>query len=247
MTTETLNIIIPAFNEEACIEQTVRQIFAIESNLPIPLHVIVVNDYSTDRTAEIVRSMQLTFSHLTLINRRGNHGLGRCINRGIEEARDGYIAIMMADLADDPNDLAPMLLKLREEHFDLVCGSRYIHGGHANHHLRLKGNLSFILGKAIQLLTGIPTCDATNAFKMYKTSWLDKIGILYSDNYASGIEIAVRTYCQGGRVTEIPTRWQDRSFGTSHFKILKTGPEYLYWFVWAVFKSSIHRLQNFIK
>ena len=237
----TLNVIVPAYNEEDNIEETVNALQEIRDQIDIPYRIIIVNDRSTDNTRKIVEKLVTRFDNVTLVNRNGNHGLGRCINRGFEELQDGFVVIVMADLADDIQDI-PRMLRVLLGGYDLVCGSRYTRGGSANHDLKLKGLLSFMLGRTLRFATGLPTVDATNAFKMYRTDLLDRVGILRSDNYASGMEITIKAYANGYRVTEIPTIWRDRSFGSSHFRIFKAAPEYLTWFFWCVWRVWSRRL-----
>ena len=109
-----LNIIVPAFNEELNISETIRTIHEIQERVNLPHKLIVVNDNSTDRTREIVRKLQDKYDNLVLINRRGNHGLGRCLNRAYEEVEGGVVVAVMADLADDVNDISKMMEKIRE-------------------------------------------------------------------------------------------------------------------------------------
>jgi len=231
-----LNIIVPAFNEEQNISETIRTIEEIQSLVTIPHKLIVVNDNSTDRTREVVETLKGKYDNLVLINRRGNHGLGRCLDRAYEEVEGGAVVAVMADLADDVNDIPRLLAKLREG-YDLVSASRYVPRGSGEHGNRLKHFLSRLLGKTLQLLIGLPTNDATNAYKMYRADILDKIGILKSDNYTTGLEITVKAFIHGLRIAEIPTVWKDRSQGQSHFRIARVAPEYVRWFLWAVWKG----------
>lgn len=231
-----LNIIVPAYNEEPNISQTIRTIREIQERVRIPHKLIVVNDNSTDRTKEIVRQLQEENDDLVLVNRRGNHGLGRCINRGYEEVEGGAIVVVMADLADDVAAIPAMLEKIREG-YDLVSASRYIPGGEGEHRDRVKHLLSRLLGAALKLLVGLPTNDATNAYKMYRSDILDRIGILRSDNYTTGLELTVKAHLAGFRIAEVPTVWKDRTGGKSHFKLFKVGPEYCRWFLWAVWQK----------
>ncbi len=234
-----LNIIVPAYNEEQNISETIRTIQEIQNRVDIPHKLIVINDNSTDRTGDIVENLLKTSPNLVLVNRRGNHGLGRCLNRAYEEVEGGVIVAMMADLSDDVNDIPRMLEKIKEG-YDLVSASRYIPGGSGEHIDRWKHFLSRMLGRVIQVLIGLPTNDATNAYKMYRSEVLDKIGILKSDNYTTGLELTVKTYLMGLKIAEIPTTWQDRNRGSSHFRILKVAPEYLKWFFWAIWRKMIH-------
>jgi dolichol-phosphate mannosyltransferase len=237
----TLNVIVPAYNEEDNIAETVKALQELRDKIPMAYRIIVVNDRSEDKTQEIVEQLLATYKNLILVNRKGNHGLGRCINRGLEELKEGYVVIVMADLADDIEDI-PRMLQVLDKGYDLVCGSRYTRGGDANHDLKIKGILSFLLGRCLHWFTGLPTVDATNAYKMYRTHILEQVGILRSDNYASGMEVTMKAYVHGFRVTEIPTIWRDRSFGSSHFRIFKAAPEYLKWTTWGFFKIWLSRL-----
>jgi dolichol-phosphate mannosyltransferase len=228
-----LNIIVPAYNEELNISETIHTIHEIQSRVKIPHKLIVVNDNSTDRTREVVQGLMAKYDNLVLINRRGNHGLGRCLNRAYEEVEEGVIVAVMADLADDINDIPRMLEKIKEG-YDLVSASRYVPGGSGEHENRFKHFLSALLGRTLQILIGLPTNDSTNAYKMYRADILNKIGILRSDNYTTGLELTVKAYLKGLKIAEIPTVWQDRSEGISHFKIFKVAPEYVKWFLWAI-------------
>nr|HPJ71647.1 glycosyltransferase [bacterium] len=226
-----LNIIVPAFNEEEGIAETIRVIRTIQERVPTPYKLIVVNDNSSDRTRERVESVLKGSSNLVLINRRGNHGLGRCLNRAYEEVESGVVVAVMADLSDDVEDIPAMLEKIKEG-YDLVSASRYIPGGEGEHFDRFKHLLSRLLGKTLQIVIGLPTNDATNAYKMYRASILDEIGILRSDNYTTGLELTVKAHLHGFKIAEIPTRWKDRTSGQSHFRICKVAPEYIRWFLW---------------
>jgi len=228
----SLTIIVPAYNEEDCIARVIDEI----ETLDLKFQLIVVNDSSTDGTDAKIKEKIKQYNNIMLINRKGRRGVGRCLNRAFEEVSSGYVTVVMADLADDINDIPKMIEKI-EEGYDVVCGSRYITGGHGRHKNRFKGFLSWLLGTTLQKIIKIPTSDATNAFKMYRASLLDDITPLMSDTFTTGLEITVRAYRKGYKVSEIPTIWKDRSFGSSNFKILRVAPEYIYWFFWALFSK----------
>ncbi len=226
-----LTVIVPAYNEEELIAEAID---GIESGIDVPFKLIVVNDSSTDKTQSIVEEKMNEYSNLTLINRKGRRGVGRCLNRAFEEVNSGVVTVVMADLADDIQDIEKMMTEI-EKGYDVVCGSRYMTGGHGKHDNRFKGFLSWLLGKTLQISIGLPTCDATNAFKMYRASLIDDITPLRSDTFTTGLEITVRAFKRGYKVTEIPTVWKDRTFGSSSFKILRVAPEYVFWLLWAIF------------
>ena len=78
----------------------------------------------------------------------------------------------MADLSDDLNDINAMYQLIEKRDFDVVCGSRYMRGGRQIGGPPLKSLISRTAGLSLHFLTGIPTHDATNNFKMYRGSFI---------------------------------------------------------------------------
>ena len=85
----------------------------------------------------------------------------------------------------------------------------------------LKRTLSRIAGLSLKYIAGLPTCDVTNSFKMYRKSMLDSITIESDGGFEIGMEIVVKAHFAGFKVTEIPSVWMDRESGESRFKIMK--------------------------
>jgi glycosyltransferase involved in cell wall biosynthesis len=225
-----LFIVIPALNEEAMIARTLSR---IQETLEIDHEIIVVNDHSTDRTAEVVRAYAHEHPQVRLIDNGGKGGFTNALRVGYAAAGDGVIATMMADLCDDPESLPLMYAKILEG-YDVVCGSRYMPGGGKEREdNELKGTLSRFVGLSLRRLVGVPTHDVTNAFKMYRSEILKSITIEEA-GFASSLEITVKAFLKGARITEVPTVWQGRTAGKSKFSMLKGGKDYLRWYVWAV-------------
>ena len=99
---------------------------------------------------------------------------------------------------------------------------------------RIKRTLSRIAGVSLHYLTGIPTHDVTNSFKMYTKSALDTVTIESNGGFELGMEITIKTFLNGKRITEIPSTWRDRSAGTSKFMLWNWLPRYLYWYMYAL-------------
>jgi hypothetical protein len=126
-----------------------------------------------------------------------------------------------------------------KEGFDIICASRYMKGGrHIGGNL-LKKNLSRIAGNSLYLLSRIPTHDATNNFKIYRKSMLDKINIESKTGAEIAIEITVKAYKKGFKITEIPYTWQERKKGETKFRFWKWIPHYLKWYFYCLFKPGI--------
>lgn len=229
-TEPTLYVVIPALNEEDNIARTLEQ---IEAAVDWPHEIIVVNDHSTDGTEDVVRTFGQQHPHVRVVNNEGDRGFSNALKVGYAAAGDGAIVTMMADLCDDPHTLKPMYDKILEG-YDVVCGSRYMPGGGKEREdSEVKGALSRFVGLSLRRLVGVPTHDATNAFKMYRSQIIKNIPIEEA-GFACSMEITVKAFLRGARIAEVPTVWQGRTAGKSKFSMLKGGKHYLRWYIWAI-------------
>ncbi len=228
-----LSIVIPAHNEEENISQVIEQ---VEEKIKFLFDLIVVNDHSSDRTAEIVSGLTKRYGNLIMIENRLKSGFANAIKTGLLSARTEVAVPVMGDLCDDLDSVPLMFKKIVEEGFDVVCGSRYIKGGARLGGSRVKGFFSYFVGRTMAMFTGIPTHDVANAFKMYRREIMDSVNI-ESTGFEVSMEIALKAYFKGFKVTEIPTVWKERERGKSTFKMLNLTPNYFRWYWWAARKG----------
>ena len=112
-----LSIVIPAYNEERFIGALLEQIAAVDlSRFEIAKEIIVVDDCSRDRTAEIAAAAP----GVTLVRQPVNGGKGKAVRAGIARATGEFLMIQDADLEYDPQDYAPMLEALSAGRGDVV-------------------------------------------------------------------------------------------------------------------------------
>jgi dolichol-phosphate mannosyltransferase len=164
---DLLSIVIPAYNEEENIEPTLSEIIAVLNAKSIPHEIVVVNDNSKDKTPDVVRKMQITHKQIKLVNRTPPGGFGRAIRTGLENFSGEYVVIVMADLSDDPEDIAKYYYKLKEG-YDCVFGSRFQKESKVIDYPIVKLYINRIVNKMIQLLFWTGHNDLTNAFKGYR-------------------------------------------------------------------------------
>ena len=88
-------------------------------------------------------------------------------------------------------------------------------------------------GVSLHALAGLPTRDATNAFRMYRSLVLREIPIESKGGFELSLEITVKAHRAGYRVTEVPSTWRDRTAGESRFKLWAWLPSYLRWYLLA--------------
>ncbi len=224
-----LSIIVPAHNEEENIAQVIRR---IEEIISVDYELIIINDHSQDQTAEIVSGLTAQYPNLRLINNPLEGGFANALRAGFANIRAGLVVPVMADLCDDLNTINLMYEKINQG-YDVVCGARYIKGGARIGGSKVKGFFSFFVGKTISIFTGIPTIDVANAFKMYRKKVIDCINI-ESMGFEISMELALKAYFQGFRITQVPTVWRERVKGKSSFKMFNLTPNYFKWYLWSI-------------
>ncbi len=203
----TLSIIIPAYNEERFIGTLLEKINSVDLEpLGIEKEIIVVDDCSKDRTAEIAGSV----ADVTLMRLPSNGGKGRAVRAGIALATGEYLIIQDADLEYDPKDYVPMLQALLSGRADVVYGSRYMgRGRHTNQSLA-----AYLGGRSLSLaalaFTGRYLTDTVTALKLFHRNQIAALE-LESSGFELDHEITARMAHRGARFVEVPIRYSPRS------------------------------------
>jgi dolichol-phosphate mannosyltransferase len=232
-----VDFVMPVYNEAANIRTALSELY---EKVLLPKRVLIVYDLDSDDTIPVVRELQTLYSGLELVKNHHGRGVLNAIRSGIDEATSEVVIVTMADLSDDLVVVPEMVRLIQDGAADIVCASRYMKGGRQIGGPRIKGFLSRIAGRSLHRLTGIPTQDVTNAFRAYRTSVLRQIPIESRGGFEISLELTVKAYARGYRITQVPCTWRDRSAGTSRFRIVQWLPKYLRWYVYAL----THRPQS---
>lgn len=224
-----LNIIVPVYNEGANFPALWRAISGIRE----PFLVWVVYDFEEDNTLPAVHEIQRSGeSRLHLLKNALGKGVVGAIRSGFAQVEKGPVLVVMADLSDDLNDV-PGMLSLYRQGFDVVVGSRYMPGGRILGGPLVKKTLSRLAGVTLHYLRGVPTHDATNAFKLYDAEMLSAIEIESSHGFELNLELTVKAFLAGRSIGEVPSTWTDRTAGESRFRLWRWLPAYLRWYFHA--------------
>lgn len=230
-----LGIVVPVYNEGANISPLFN---AIQNEIHVKKEVMVVYDFEEDDTLPVVEKIKSQYDFL-IITQKNKYGRGalNAIKTGMEESQGGAVLVMMADLSDGLEIVDRMYELIKSGEADLVCGSRYMRGGKQHGGPKFKGFLSRTAGITLHFLSGIPTHDVTNSYKMYRKKMLKHIRIESNGGFEIGMEITVKAYLHGYRITELPAEWFDREDGESHFHLWRWLPSYLRWYLLCIIKS----------
>lgn len=230
-----LSIVVPVYREGEAARPVLA---ALAARAPAPHEILVVHDEPDDPTVGVVDALRSAHPHIRAVHNQLGRGPALALRAGFAAARGEAVLVTMADASDDPDDLAPMLARL-EQGYDLVAASRYMRGGRQLGGPPLKNLLSRTAGRSLRWLIGLPTADPTSAFKVYRKAMLDRLDLESDRGFEITLEITVKAFLAGYRITEVPTTWRDREQGQSNFKLLRWLPRYLRWYGLALRKGLL--------
>ena len=222
-----LSVVIPARDEEGCIESTVGHLHLELELHAVPHEIVVVDDGSSDRTWEILRKVSSVMPELSPVRNEGKHGFGCAIQKGLEVMKGDAVVIMMADESDDCRDVVRYWKKLNEG-YDCVFGSRFTRGGGVIDYPWVKYVLNRVANQFIRVLFAIRLNDTTNAFKAYRKTVIEGCRPLLSPHFNLTVELPLKAIVRGYRWTGMPITWRNRRSGVAKLKIREMGSRYLF-------------------
>ncbi|MFH0935281.1 MAG: glycosyltransferase family 2 protein [Candidatus Omnitrophota bacterium] len=235
-----LSIIIPVYNEEKAIGYTLSD---LKAKLKIDYETIVIDDYSTDRTCIVVKEIAQGFKNVKLVTNRYKKGFANTMKTGIDIAEGEVIVPLMADSCDEI-ELIPRMYEKITEGYDIINTSRYIKGGERLGGPISKAFFSRFASWLIHKVSGVPVTDLTNSFKAYRKKGLEDISIK-SKGFEISMEIVLKAYLKGYKITEMPTKWQERTIGRSHFGIIRHGIEFIKWLIFGL-SIPLLKIKNYL-
>jgi Gpi18-like mannosyltransferase len=207
-----LSIIVPVFNEKATVREVLERIRA--AGLPVgwEREVIVVNDGSTDGTAEVVRefcSRPQAGCPIRCLTQPANSGKGACLRLGIRAASGDAILVQDADLEYDPGDYCRLVEALVSRQADAVYGSRFLSGKRvttAGHRF-----VNWVLTAFANCFTGLRLTDVHTCLKLFRASLVKEVE-LEEDRFGFCPEITAKLALRPGlRLVEVPVSYRPRT------------------------------------
>ena len=200
-----LSVIMPVFNEK----ETIREILAQVRGVNMVSQIVVVDDFSTDGTREILKEEAAHDEALTLVVHDRNRGKGAGVRSGIERATGDIIIIQDADLEYDPRDYPMLIRPIVEGRVKVVYGSRFLGPRKDMLFWHMLGN------KFLTLVTNIlydsTLSDMETCYKVMRADVAKSLNIK-SDRWGIDPEITAKVLKRGNRIFEVPISYYGREF-----------------------------------
>lgn len=206
-----LSIIIPAYNEEKRIKETLRSYCKfLRENINEDFEIIVVVNNSTDNTYKVVKKLSIGYNEVRAINFEYRTGKGGAVIEGFREAKGDYIAFVDADDSTKPEEFFKIYKRIQR--FDCVIASRKCKGAEIRPPRDASADISsWIFMKVIRLKTGLKFKDTQCGCKIFKRKVIDKILEYKFIERGWIFDVDLLNICRANHfsVCEYPINWKD--------------------------------------
>lgn len=235
-----LSVVIPAHNEEGSIASTLRALHAELLIAGIDHEILVVNDHSRDNTAHVLAALEQEIGPLRTLHNEGPGGYGFAVRLGLENFSGDRVAVMMADLSDDPADLVRFNRKM-DEGFDCVFGTRWSRGGAVYDYPWAKRLINRTANNLVRMVFRMKYNDCTNAFKLFSRETIDGIKPFLSPHFNLTLELPLKAIVRGYSYAVLPNSWRNRRAGESKLKIKEMGSRYFFILLYCLIEKYFSR------
>ena len=203
---QTVDIIIPVYNEEKTIEN-ILEILENTDFCGLDKNFIIVDDCSTDATRDILKKYEDKY---TVVYKEKNGGKGSAVYAGFQNAKGDIVIIQDADLEYNPSDYAPLLKLIVDGEADVAYGSRFLGTPFKDFMF-----LSYVANKFLTFLTnllyGTKFTDMETCYKAMKREFVQDMKI-NSRKFDLEPEITAKLVKKGAKIKELPIKYNARSY-----------------------------------
>ena len=202
-----ISIIIPCFNEVDTIEKIVEK---VKNQEQFEKEIIIVDDFSTDGTREIIKKKLEGKIDKLLLNNK-NFGKGYSVRQGIEVSTGDIIVIQDADLEYDPSDYSKLIDPIKKGYADVVYGSRFV-GSEEKRVLFFWHSIgNFILTFLSNMFSNLNLTDMENCYKVFRSKIIKNIQ-LYENRFGFEPEITAKIAKKKYRIYEVGVKYYGRTY-----------------------------------
>jgi dolichol-phosphate mannosyltransferase len=235
-----LSVVIPAHDEEGSIGPTLRALGAELDAAGIDYELLVIDDASRDRTAEVVAHVAEENARIRCVRSHYPNGYGFAVRAGLDLFEGDGVAIVMADGSDDPADVV-RYHGILAAGYDCAFGSRFLPTSRVKDYPKVKLVLNRLVNWWIRSLFRHGYNDTTNAFKAYRREVIENVQPLLSNHFNLTVELPLKAVVRGHTFAVIPISWQNRESGESKLGLQEMGSRYLFIVLYAFLERHLTR------
>ena len=230
-----LDILIPVYNEDEIIIDTIKNILSVVKS---DYRILICYDYEEDPTLKIIKKNFPNNAKILFI-KNFSKGFNAAIISGFRNSLAQATIIFMADDHINHN-IIDLCYEKFNEGYDVVCPSRFIKGGKMIGNPILKALLTRLVSFFLYHFTSFPIKDSTNSFRLFSKKLIDDVQIESNEGFTLSLELTAKAHRRGYKIAEIPTTWKERDKGQSRFKLFSFILPYLKWLFYII-KTSIYK------
>jgi glycosyltransferase involved in cell wall biosynthesis len=204
LTNPLLSVVMPAYNEQATIEEMVRRVLAV----PLRIELIIVDDGSKDDTRDILARLSRELP-IKVVLQPANGGKGAALRRGFQEVTGDLVIIQDADLEYSPEEFPELIALICEGRADVVYGSRFLGRHRVFMFTHYAGNRFLTL--VANVLYNTMLSDMETCYKVMRTEVLRSM-TLESDGFGIEPELTAKIFKRHYRVYEVPITYDGRGY-----------------------------------
>lgn len=212
----SVSTIMPVFNEEQTVGNVIVRLKKVLYQMNLEHEIIVVDDYSTDRSAQIASQQGVEVYVLNT-----HKGKGCALRVGFSKAKGEIIATIDSDGSHRPEELPRLLNPVIKGQADFVIGSRLLNQRPLQGRALNDGGVR-IFNDLISLFTGVAVSDSQSGYRAFNSIILKNLN-LTSIEYEIESEMLVKTAKKNFRIIEVPVSFEQRTYGKSRLDPLIDG------------------------
>ena len=203
-----LSVVIPAFNEEATLELVVRKVLAV---VPFLQEIVIVDDCSTDRTAEIAAKLAESIELVRFVRHAKNSGKTEALKTGFALTQGDIVIVQDADLEYDPSEIADVIQPILDGHADVVYGSRFL----VRKTARVLYFYHYLANKALtfssNVMTNLNMSDVETGYKAFRKEIIRNM-VIVSNGFGFEIEVTAKIAKLKCAIYEVPISYYGRTY-----------------------------------
>ncbi|MDD5730877.1 MAG: glycosyltransferase [Candidatus Omnitrophica bacterium] len=202
---EKVSIIIPAYNEANRIMSSLEEVAGTLNKFSFPWEVIVMDDGSSDNTAERAQEIEKKYPGKFFVKRNsGNIGKGRVLKKSLRYVTGDYVVFLDADMELHPIQIETLFDIMKLDNADIVIGSK-LHPNSVVSYPLSRRIISFVYYIVVRILFNLPCHDTQTGLKLFKTKVLKKVfPRILVKKFAFDLEVLVNAHHLGYKIIEAP-------------------------------------------